>query len=191
MAEWNANASWTPKEQINGGQQFNADDILTPEEFNALVENMQYLYENGGDFEVNPYPIGAIFMSVQSTSPAYLFGGTWERIKDKFLLSAGDSYAAGSSGGVSSHTHGLSNGYAQIFVGGLASTASYDYGVAHTAKTLSTDYTATRAMPVTNSTNSVYTYSDTSPTATALGGNTNSESNMPPYLVVYVWKRTA
>ena len=36
------------------------------------------------------YPVGAIYMSVSSTSPASLFGGTWEQIQNRFLLAAGD-----------------------------------------------------------------------------------------------------
>ena len=51
------------------------------------------------------YPIGSIYTSSKSTSPADLFGGTWIQIKDTFLLTAGDSYAAGSSGGSATHTH--------------------------------------------------------------------------------------
>lgn len=35
------------------------------------------------------YPVGAIYMSVSSTSPASLFGGTWEQIQNRFLLAAG------------------------------------------------------------------------------------------------------
>ena len=31
------------------------------------------------------YPIGSIYVSTVSTSPATLFGGTWEQIKDRFL----------------------------------------------------------------------------------------------------------
>ena len=38
------------------------------------------------------YPVGAIYMSVNNTNPGNLFGGTWEQIKDRFLLSAGDTY---------------------------------------------------------------------------------------------------
>lgn len=37
------------------------------------------------------YPVGAIYMSTSSTSPATLFGGTWERITGKFLLGVTDS----------------------------------------------------------------------------------------------------
>ena len=56
------------------------------------------------------YPIGAIYMSTNSTSPATLFGGTWQRIEGRFLLGAGGGYSAGSTGGsanavVVSHSH--------------------------------------------------------------------------------------
>ena len=46
-------------------------------------------------------------MSVNNTSPATLFGGTWVQLKDKFLLGAGDTYTAGSTGGSATmaHTH--------------------------------------------------------------------------------------
>lgn len=46
-------------------------------------------------------------MSVNNTSPATLFGGTWVQLKDRFLLSAGDTYTAGNTGGsaTNSHTH--------------------------------------------------------------------------------------
>lgn len=137
------------------------------------------------------YPVGSIYMSVNSTSPASLFGGTWERIKDKFLLSAGDSYSAGGTGGVAAHTHGLNNGYAQISIGGLTNL-TYAYGLAQSWKTVSpTTFKVDRALATTNSTNGVYSYELDTSSATKLGGSTDSENNMPPYLAVYVWKRTA
>ena len=50
------------------------------------------------------YPIGSIYLSVNSVDPSTLFGGTWEKIKDKFLLSDGDTYSIGSTGGEATHT---------------------------------------------------------------------------------------
>lgn len=50
------------------------------------------------------YPVGSIYMSTNNVSPATFLGGTWEQIKDKFLLTAGDTYAAGSTGGAATHT---------------------------------------------------------------------------------------
>lgn len=50
------------------------------------------------------YPVGSIYMSVNSTSPATLFGGTWEQIKDRFLLAYGDTYENGETGAEATHT---------------------------------------------------------------------------------------
>ena len=46
------------------------------------------------------YPVGSIYISVTDTPPDSLFGGTWERIADTFLLASGESYPPGSTGGV-------------------------------------------------------------------------------------------
>lgn len=57
------------------------------------------------------HPIGSLYFSEQSTSPETLFGGTWIRITDTFILAAGSKYAAGTSGGsadLQAHTHGVS-----------------------------------------------------------------------------------
>ena len=51
------------------------------------------------------YPVGSIYMSVASTSPATLFGGTWEQLKDRFLLGAGDTYTAGNTSGAASQSY--------------------------------------------------------------------------------------
>lgn len=64
---------------------------------------------DGKDILNAVYPIGSIYMSVDSTSPATLFGGTWERLKDKFLLGAGDTYAINTSGGNASITLSTAN----------------------------------------------------------------------------------
>lgn len=72
------------------------------------------------------YPIGSIYMSTTNADPNILFGGTWTRIQDTFLLCAGSSYNAGSTGGsatttlttenlpshthsIGAHAHGLNN----------------------------------------------------------------------------------
>ena len=78
------------------------------------------LKQDGEKVFVYPYfPIGYIYLSVSNVNPSTYFGGTWEQIKDVFLLSAGTTYTAGNTGGAStvtlttsqipSHTHGLNN----------------------------------------------------------------------------------
>ena len=54
------------------------------------------------DNSLTIYPIGSIYMSVNNVDPATIFGGTWEQIKDKFLLASGDTYAQGATGGEAS-----------------------------------------------------------------------------------------
>ena len=47
------------------------------------------------------YPVGAIYLSTSEVSPGTLFGGTWERLKDRMLIGAGDVYKAAATGGSS------------------------------------------------------------------------------------------
>lgn len=89
------------------------------------------------------YPVGSIYMSANGTSPATLFGGTWEQLKDRFLLAAGDSYAAGATGGsadaiVVSHTHTAdahSHGFTTDSAGDHTHSGTANSAGAHTHKT--------------------------------------------------------
>ena len=122
------------------------------------------------------YPVGAIYMSVNSTNPGNLFGGKWEQIKDRFLLSAGDSYSAGSTGGEAKHTltydempvHTHSNPIHVRWVNELNPGGPW-------------------ANPWNQSGN--LKYDDNSRTSSE--GRGLAHNNMPPYLTVYMWKRTA
>ena len=120
------------------------------------------------------YPVGSIYMSVSSTSPATFLGGTWERIQDKFLLSAGSTYAAGATGGEATHTLTTSEMPAHTHNAAVAG-GTEEYG---------TSRTAIGSFKVITS-----GYLDSS-TSVRTGGD-GAHNNMPPYLAVYVWKRTA
>lgn len=50
------------------------------------------------------HPIGSLYWSSSPTNPSTLFGGTWTQVKDKFIMAAGDTYQAGTSGGSASIT---------------------------------------------------------------------------------------
>ena len=154
----------------------------------------------------NPYPIGAIYMSVDSTSPDTLFGGTWTRLKDKFLLGAGDSFTAGNTGGhksLQAHTHSIPS---------LSGTAASAGAHTHVVTTKTTSYAAGsqpewRCMSFADTnadytqtvnsgsdgghTHSVTTTSSTTGSTGSGLASSNSEGNMPPYLVVYMWKRVS
>lgn len=51
----------------------------------------------------NVWPVGSIYMSVISTNPSTLFGGTWQQLQNRFLLGAGSSYSNGATGGEATH----------------------------------------------------------------------------------------
>lgn len=118
------------------------------------------------------YPIGAVYISASATDPKTLFGGTWTRIKDRFLLAAGDTFAAGKTGGEASHT---------LTVDEIPDhTHSYQYTGQSTV--IGTD---TIRLYDGNGQPNQYTGQQSS----NCGGK--AHNNMPPYLVVYVWQRTA
>lgn len=176
MAEWNGNPTWTPKEQINGGEQFNADDVLSPEDFNALVNNMQYLYENGGDFEVNPYPVGTVYMSFKGTSPASLFGGSWTQLKSKFLLASSNT---ATSSGTPMYNSTTTGGSADAVV------VEHTHTLEMTYDTSGSSYSTLNRDLYTSGT----TYNNTFSIKSA--GESGTGKNMPPYQVVYMWRRVS
>ena len=50
------------------------------------------------DSGLSAYPVGSIFQTVSTTSPAALFGGTWQEIAfNRVLMGAGTGYTAGST----------------------------------------------------------------------------------------------
>ena len=123
------------------------------------------------------HPVGSIYWSTNITSPETLFGGTWEQIKDTFILAAGDSYSAGSTGGEANHTltidelpsHRHYLKYGNVYIGYLNSNAAQ------------------------SNNNALYKYNVSRGDALYgedMGGN-QPHNNMPPYLVAYCWKRTA
>lgn len=133
------------------------------------------------------YPVGSIYLSVNGTSPTYLFGGTWELLQDRFLLGAGNVYAINSVGGEVNHTltvnelpthrHGM--GYASMVISSSATTPNqYD--------------TPASNQGFQNSTEAWFSgwYKGTV-WETQDYGSSWPHNNMPPYLAVYMWKRTA
>lgn len=134
---------------------------------------------SGGGVDVSTvldkvYPVGSIYMSVNSTNPKTLFGGTWVQIKDRFLLAAGTTYKAGATGGEAAHTLTASE------------MPSHNHAVYY-PNAGAADHSAPGNYPDGPSDSTYYAIG--SYTSSAGGGT--AHNNMPPYLSVYVWKRTA
>ena len=124
------------------------------------------------------FPEGFIYMSVNSTSPATLFGGYWVRLKDRFLLGAGDTYSAGTTGGEATHT--LTE--AQMPKHKHSIYNSYNNSNAVAVKTSS------RGGSSVNDNATGYIIGNYTLSLEEKGGGL-SHNNMPPYTVVYMWKR--
>jgi len=147
------------------------------------------------------YPIGCVYTSVVSTSPATLFGmGTWAALgAGKVLvgIDAGDADfdTAEETGGAkthlhtgAAHTHGVSAAFAKIVFG----TNEILYKVKSSVATWTSN---NKSNPTSSTSEGTFGYD----TGLELGGatdaasaaNTGSSSSLSPYLVVYRWKRTA
>ena len=155
------------------------------------------------------YPVDSIYMSTSSTSPETLFGGKWAQLKDGFLVSAGYSYTdtngttvtitAGDKRGSTSHTHGLSKGYAMYVPhtnninaeGETKVGGEYWRSISCDWKSSAANYSKDDSYALDKKYTSDGKPSGDNPgSGTALGGSTDSGSNLPPYLAVYMWKRT-
>lgn len=122
------------------------------------------------------YPIGSIYLSVVATNPSQLFGGVWEQIKDRFLLACGDTYQNGATGGEANH------------ILTIAETPTHSHNM-YTANDAG-DGTITGGGGIVQDRGAPYkTYWATFAMENAGGGQPHN--NMPPYLAVYIWKRTA
>ena len=171
------------------------------------------------------YPVGSIYMSVVETSPAELFGGTWEAIAPgRVLIGAGEynsstTYTAGEKSGrreytltesnIPKHTHTVE--IATKTQSHLHKNGVFDEAAAG-AGPISSNYGATKMYPTATQhvmaadssvfgTNTQLYMGNTSGASTShkhdvtVGYYGTSSpaaiSVMQPYLVVYMWKRTA
>lgn len=152
--------------------------------------NQLFFQTAGTNFVLdNVYPIGSIYMNVNSTNPGTLFGGTWEQIQGKFLLGMSSSYPAGSQGGEASHTlttdempsHGHNPANEAGYYGFITNSKK-----AFTVGDMGSQSGSGRYYPYASA---AFDISRNTLTGTTGGGK--SHNNMPPYLSIYIWKRTA
>ena len=141
------------------------------------------------------YPVGSIYMSVNATSPATLFGGTWERIYGKFLFAADGNIPAGQVGGESAHM--LTEGELPKLRGGIMTGSGENlpdtngYGVFRSANGIcSTTNPRHNGQPMQDAWTTFPAGEAYAGLDIVFGGG-QPHNNMPPYLSVYVWQRTA
>lgn len=184
------------------------------------------------DYLANPlaaYPVGAYYMSSNSTSPAVLFGGTWTQITNRFIFAAGSGYSVNSTGGsatktlvtdnIPSHSHSCGSAGSHThtrgsmnITGSITNSASDDDLLSYADGASSSGALSIgtgrekRAFQVDP--DKQYGYDSISfNAANGWSGATSSAGShahtigstgkgtafnvMPPYIVAYVWRRTA
>ena len=136
------------------------------------------------------YPVGSIYLTMAATSPAELFPGTtWEKLEGRFLLGTSSDYAAGSFGGeaehelteqeMPSHTHGCAEGGAH--------SHAIDDGAPKTHYEGTPGSNAYEPNTGSRRTSQDGTHSHSINPA----GGGQAHNNMPPYLAVNMYRRTA
>lgn len=122
------------------------------------------------------YPIGSICMFKADINPNKLYGGTWVRIKGRFILGADDSiYRLGSEGGEA--THKLT----------VDEMPSHNHTINNRQGAQVGEYWNT---PPTTSKDGGTLQKDVSSVVNYAGGG-KSHNNMPPYVALYIWTKVA
>lgn len=162
--------------------------------------------------KTNPYPIGSVYISINPTDPSTLFGGVWQRIEGRFLLACSDSHPQGETGGAEQVTLTLNQAPSHTHTRGTMDIKGTYYRGTTEEGTVPNNWSSgspvsgafygtggsgsKRAFGNSNLKYNFYSSlgfqasrnwtGETSPQ----GGN-QPHDNMPPYLSVYMWYRTA
>ena len=166
---------------------------------------------------LDAYPVGAYYISSNPTSPATLFGGTWERVQDRMILAAGSTYVAGGLGGSATktisvanmpshnhscdtqggHTHtrgsmnitGTVSASVETYVGAI--TGAF-YAIPNYATVGNHDYIVNgMGFDASRSWGGETTWNGWHSHNIGFNGSSTPMDIMPPYIVAYVWRRTA
>lgn len=173
------------------------------EDGNLTVNSISYNEQNlpGASLDFNQiYPVGSIYLSVNNTNPSTLFGGTWTQIMDRFLLAAGNTYANGSTGGsanLQAHTHSIpslsgtaqSNGAHNHTLGADKDTYYVKSGAQ--GWSMHNNSPSGAGYAFYSGTQGAHTHNVTTNSSTSGSTGSGGAENMPPYLAVCIWQRTA
>lgn len=181
------------------------DKINTVESAEKAVKTIPVFDWSEDDFNFNvqakmqgnplaSFPLGAIYISTNSTSPASLFGGTWEQLKDRFLIGASDNYKVGSIGGNKQHSHEYGYSFGEYY----GDTVMLDNQAVHNVGALDGDTGGWKG-PVPNGKTYAIINRGVQDAIREIDGmvryevraNTFKNDSIPPYIAVYIWKRVS
>lgn len=147
---------------------------------NSITET----YVNKSDFLNVLFPVGAYYITESTTSsPASLFGGEWVQVNGKFLLgqSVQDGLLPGAEGGEKTHTLTLQE-MPQHSHKPHQFTWILSYG-ANTGQNVISGGSKGNA--------NIFNVDADQNRYTGTAGGNAAHNNMPPYRIVFIWRRTA
>lgn len=151
-------------------------------EVDKLLEDCKEAAKKAALLAANP--VGKLWASDNPTSPASIVGGTWEQIKDSFILAAGDTYAAGSTGGEATHTLTFNEMPRHVHI--QQKVVSDTNAVTEVNKNKDGPYSGDEL-----GVNQISWYSGKQAVTTDFAGSDQPHNNMPPYITAYIWRRIA
>lgn len=114
------------------------------------------------------YPVNSIYISYSHTNPSTLFGGTWERLTDGFLWATRSTDIIGQIGGTKEVTLTVdqipAHSHGSVYSGNASGTKNH-------------------AWLASGGSSMAY--------GTISTGGGQAHNNMPPYIQVSIWRRTA
>ena len=153
-----------------------SNNPATKQYVDSLVSTLTEQYASIVDIV---YPIGSIYMSVNAADPSTLFSGTsWEKLEGRFLLGSNSTYTNGSTGGEATHTLTYNEMPQHTH-------PMYSYNPGGDG-TWTPDEGAYLVDSVTDNKNTWWAR-----LGMGYAGGGAAHNNMPPYLVVNMWKRTS
>lgn len=154
------------------------------------------------EFSKNIYPIGSVYITFEDIKPANIFGGTWELLKGGiFLCSTTEN--PGDTGGAETHTHKTKDHTLTIVempkhnhtLRGPENITGNPDGQTDSKSTEHWGYQYWRGRPLKQYTSTgskdVPGIEDKGDGKSHNHGDTEKADNIPPYIKVYMWKRTA
>ncbi len=164
-------------------------------ELNTTITSMQKQINNIKGEVINEiYPVGSIYMSEKDDTVEKVqrkFGGTWEKVTDRFLVGASTSYPVSTTGGNKTHSHKYGFQYGGYF-GMVLLESNSNAGILNFSESNSISIS-----PI----NSTYSFSGIANNSAQAGnselssnyyrliGQSEYVSSLPPYYSVYIYRR--
>lgn len=144
------------------------------------------IYSN---FLLAAHPVGSIYQTISPENPAVTFGGgTWERIENRFIMGASDTYPAGSTGGEAEHT--LTESELPNLQGSIIAHKTENDSYASMWQAANGVFkNSTKWSGFTDPHKAEYPTPASIKDITFNAGGDQPHNNLPPYIAVYIWRR--